>query len=796
MANPLLRRVLRVLLVLAAATLVWACWYAAKRGLTRSWRERVFAEFRARGIEVTFKKLTVDPLRGFVARDVAIYDANDRQRILAEIDRLTLNLDWNRLVRRRTFVTALELHDARLSLPLDRRNPTGRRVAVERLRARLLFPEKQIRLVYAEALVLGMRLRAEGRLANPGAMAQPPEGESAGWLGTAEIVLRELDAIDWKGDPPKLRVQFSGDLNTEESVAASLRLESGEAVVRGMPLDSVVLAAVWREGALELQDLALEDRLGRLHAVGRWVAKTGDWEARLESSLDPVQLAAAAGHALPADSLRFKSRPALQFHAVGTGGPEAVVRLTAAVDASLLSWKKEPFESLKVAGSWQSGGGVRWSVRDLKLVHAQGALLGDVLVAPGEVRAKINSTLPLSLLELAFADAPPSGPLSWLQTKDAARIELEVHGSAPELSACNLWGRVQLGRSSFRGVAIEKLDTPVGLKGGVWSFGPFVLKRTEGVAEGSVTYDGVHNDLFIHKVRLRLNPQETMKLIEPAWLGEVAPYRFKGPAPLILVDGKAAPRTPERTNISVSVESEGGMDYDFAGKTLPFDQVSAKLLFTPRRVRITGFSGKLFNGRLEGNADITPGAESAPHKASLYITDMDFATLSRLYTGYDDSKGKLNASFLWKGDSDEARKVDGSGELTITNGNVFAIPFLGPFSGILNSIVPGAGYSNAQKATASFTVKNGIFNTQNLRIDGTAFSLLGNGDLHFMDDKMEFFARINTHGLPALMLFPVSKLFEYSAECKLSNPVWKPRVLNRGEKAVPVPGPAPAAAPE
>jgi hypothetical protein len=322
---------------------------------------------------------------------------------------------------------------------------------------------------------------------------------------------------------------------------------------------------------------------------------------------------------------------------------------------------------------------------------------GDVLVAPGEVRAKLKSSLPFSLLELAFPEPPPSGPLSWLQTNEPPRIELEVHGSAPDLDACNAWGRVQLGRSTFRGVAIEKLDSPVALKGGVWSFGPFVLKRTEGVGEGSVTYDAVHNDLFIHKVKLRLNPQETMKLIEPAWLGEVMPYRFKGPAPLILVDGKAAPRTPDRTNINVSVESEGGMDYDFAGKTLSFDQISAKLLFTPRRVRITGLSGKLFNGRLEGNADISPGAESAPHKASLYITDMDFATLSRLYTGYDDSKGKLNASFLWKGDGDEARKVDGSGELTITDGNVFAIPFLGPFSGILNSLVPGAGYSPMQR---------------------------------------------------------------------------------------------------
>jgi hypothetical protein len=799
MAKPLLRRGLNCLLFLAVAAMVWTAWYAAKRGLTRSWRERVFAEFRLRGIEVTFKKLTVDPLRGFVARDVAVYDATDRKRVLAEIDRLTLNLDWNRLVRRRTFVTALELNDARLSLPLDRRNPAGKRVAVEKLRARLLFPDKQIRLVYAEAQVLGLNLHAEGRLANPGSISAPST-DSPGWLGTAESILGQIEAVNWKGQPPRLRLQFSGDMDAPESVTASLRLEAGETVLRGVALDSVLVAAVWREDALDLQDLALEDRQGRLNAVGRWVPKSGAWEARLESTLDPVQLAAAADHALPADALQFKSRPSIRMHAVGGDNPEAWLRMTAAVEAAGFSWKKEPFEGFTAAASWQRGADSRWSVRQLNLVHSQGRLSGDVLVAPGEVRAKIQSSLPPSLLELALPEVPPTGPWSWLQTREPAHVDLELFGSAPELSACTAWGRLRLGRSSFRGVDVEKLDAPFGLRGGVWTFGPFSLKRAEGVGEGTVTYDAVHNDLFIHKVRLRLNPQETMKLIEPAWLGEVLPYRFKGPAPFITVDGKAAPGTPDRTNINVNVESEGGMDYDFAGKTLTFDQISAKLLFTPRRVRITDLSAKLFNGRLEGNADISPGAETAPHKASLYMTDVDFATLSRLYTGYDDSKGKLNASFLWKGDGDEARKVDGSGELTITDGNVFLIPFLGPFSGILNNLIPGAGYSKAQKATASFTIKNGIFNTRNLRIDGTAFSLLGNGDLHFMDDKMEFYARINAHGLPAVMLFPMSKLFEYSAECRLSNPVWKPRILNRGEKSLPAPAtppvPAPAAEPE
>jgi hypothetical protein len=131
--------------------------------------------------------------------------------------------------------------------------------------------------------------------------------------------------------------------------------------------------------------------------------------------------------------------------------------------------------------------------------------------------------------------------------------------------------------------------------------------------------------------------------------------------------------------------------------------------------------------------------------------------------------------------------VDGSGELSITDGNVFAIPFLGPLSGVLNSILPGLGMSTAHKANATFTVKNGVFNTGDLHIDGAGFSLLGRGDLRFMEDSMQFYARINARGLPGLMLFPVSKLLEYEADSKLSKPIWKPRILPKGEKPVAAP---------
>jgi hypothetical protein len=48
---------------------------------------------------------------------------------------------------------------------------------------------------------------------------------------------------------------------------------------------------------------------------------------------------------------------------------------------------------------------------------------------------------------------------------------------------------------------------------------------------------------------------------------------------------------------------------------------------------------------------------------------------------------------------------------------------------------------------------------------------------------MQFYARVNARSLPGLVLFPVSKLFEYAADCKLSKPVWKSRILTRLERA-------------
>jgi len=119
----------------------------------------------------------------------------------------------------------------------------------------------------------------------------------------------------------------------------------------------------------------------------------------------------------------------------------------------------------------------------------------------------------------------------------------------------------------------------------------------------------------------------------------------------------------------------------------------------------------------------------------------------------------------------------GGGNLIVENGNVFAIPVLGPLSVVLDTIIPGTGYQTARKATCDFRVADGEIRTDNLDVIGQGFSMIGQGSLYFIEDRMDFSVRINAQGVPGLILYPVSKLFEYVSDGKLSEPQWRPRIL-------------------
>src|SRR5207253_985154 len=114
-------------------------------------------------------------------------------------------------------------------------------------------------------------------------------------------------------------------------------------------------------------------------------------------------------------------------------------------------------------------------------------------------------------------------------------------------------------------------------------------------------------------------------------------------------------------------------------------------------------------------ADISLTKNDQRYRAVMTVDHVDFPKLTDLYFKYKTAVGLMNGRYEWTGSGNEARTMNGKGEVEVRNGDVFAIPLFGPLSDILNKIMPGVGYRVARKANMSFTIKDGMAKTSPLR---------------------------------------------------------------------------------
>src|SRR5207237_10289617 len=115
-------------------------------------------------------------------------------------------------------------------------------------------------------------------------------------------------------------------------------------------------------------------------------------------------------------------------------------------------------------------------------------------------------------------------------------------------------------------------------------------------------YDVAHHETRLSNVVSCLRPTEAIYWIDPKLLKVVTPYKFQKP-PTITTSGVYQFRGGKNTRLEVNVDSSGGMDYVFLGKTLPFDRINAKLLLTDYRLQISELNGAILSGTVRASAE-------------------------------------------------------------------------------------------------------------------------------------------------------------------------------------------------
>jgi hypothetical protein len=776
------RRVAAILtrLVILVTILIFGStgWYLAKRGFGRQWRYRVVEELHKRGVEASVGRLTLDPFRGLVAKNVRIFDYKNRENTLALISELSLDINYAAFIHHEPFLNALDVRNAQITLPLTGVDGNTGKAQLNDFRAHVYFPPEQIYVSQAEGIFCGIRISATGQLIKRANYQASPPLSQEEWqkrLSILRRVVSELQKFSFPAAPPWLQVKFSGDIAEIEDarVEATLR---GDLSQRGnYEMKNVSAAAEWRDQRLTITHCEWNDTLGSFAGRANWSRQDNRADFQIRSSIDLKAFLGAFGFPGPFADVVFYSPPLVEISGSANIGEDRLrPAIIGHVTLGKFAYRTMQFSDFMADFSWD---GERTLLRDVRLRHQTGQLRADLFDAPNDFRLNIESTIAPSAVHGLVSPDLDEFLRDWeWQRPPTIRLAIQGFDHHPENWRGD--GNVVLDRTRFRGVWMNSGNTGIHFADGALTCEDLHVSRDEGVGSGSFTYDFKKHEVRVSNIRSSLNPAEAIFWIDPKFSKTVAPFKFRRP-PNVTANGIYQFRGGKNTRLEIKVDGANGMDYVFLGKTLPFDHVAAQLLFTNDRLQILDVRGDIFSGTLRGNADISLAKNNPRYHATLAVTNADFPHLTNLYFNYyhyRTARGQLSGAYDFDGFGTDARKMHGTGKVGVTNGDVFAIPVLGPISEILNHIVPGVGYSIARDAGAKFTIRDGIIHTDDFNVSGQLFSVVGHGDIHFLDDKIDLDVRISANG-PGIVLTPVYKLFEYKAEGSLKKPDWHPKIF-------------------
>jgi hypothetical protein len=586
--------------------------------------------------------------------------------------------------------------------------------------------------------------------------------------------------LHYGGGPSRVEINFGGDLADQGTLYADATVW-GEKIKRGSAeLTQVYAALALREKVIELKQCNVSDAHGEMDATGSYNMDDGKVALELRSTLEPSGVARLLNMQKPLEGWSFGTPPEIELS--GTGRVEATMEglaglMTGHVALGKFRIKETEFTGAGADFSWD---GKRWYVRNGWIGNQTGMAAVRAMSVPGSFRAQIESGINPNSLSGLLSGQAADAMHDW-DFQEAPKVSLTVTGSSANPGDWETQGRVALGRTLMRGVPLDWANANVDVKGMLFTYRDFDIQRDEGAATGTFSYDFDKHEAWLTNVHARLNTTEAAVWINPDLPGQLAPYRFKT-APDVTLNGFVQCANDKGTHLDVHVDAPGGMDYTFCRRDLSLPTVTGDVLFREHEILLKDVNGTLCGGAVHGGADIKLGQDAPGYTADVEVGKMDFASLTKLYFNYANSHGLLSGTFNFGGLNEDPWTLYGKGEVEVTDGNVFAIPLLGPFSGILNSIVPGMGYNLAHAGACTFAVRDGAITTHDFLVKGMGFSMIGDGRLFFLDDRLNFNIRLNAQGLPGVLLFPVSKLLEYAGTGTLESPIWKPAIEATGKK--------------
>ncbi len=773
------KNTIRLVLLLVFVGIPAAVLYLREAGIGFGAKEALGQALSSKAITVTIGRLGFDPFAGLLANDVRLKEASGGERTLARLSDLVLSLNLSDLTKGKITVDRLVLDNASVAIPIDD-DPSAPRLKVEDVHAEILLLGDQLRLSRFDGRIEGIRVVLTGQFQNPDSLT-PSQGKGG---PKTEVhrealvkLLRESARLRFPDGPPVLSAELEADLADLSTLEISnLTLRSGRIEGRGWKIREVALHGGYSAGVARIPRLIIRDAKGALEISAEWTRATGDLEAALISTLDPAPfLALSVKESSLLRQLRFPKPPQLEARAAGTTGSGlAGIRITGMVDIPEVALKEATLRNVGCHFAWKDG--VLYA-RDLRASSDRGQLTANIWVSKNDYRLDANNSIPPTVL-LSLFDPNTRAFLEKMEFKDLPDVSISLRASKLDFAGITGTGKIKLGRTAMRGSWIDSGAADFQIADRCFTYKDLVITKGDGRGTGTFAYDIGRQEARLSNIRSTLMPEGVLMWIDPKIAEAVKPYRFRVP-PATVVQGMVHLKDPTKNNLSIDIDSASGLDYDLLGKTLHFGKTLAHVDVVGSTVNANVKRSTLMGGDVTLKAVVSIDPKNPTFGADVQLKRVNFAQLTKLYFDYDDSKGVVSGNYKFDARTGQETLMKGAGSIRVEDGNVFAIPVLGPFSDILSTVIPGSGYETAKLATADFTVANEMINTKNLVIEGRGFSMFGSGDIHFVTSRLDMSMRLNARGIPGLVFYPVSKLFEYISTGTVSDPKWRPKIIPR-----------------
>ncbi len=781
-----------LLLGFGGAALVYA---ARKHGFTSRWRALIITEFADRGIYCDIGRLTIDPFSGLVARNVRLFEDIGHQTLLANVNNITLDIDLARLVRAQQFLNTVDLRDADISIPIDPEEPDGERLEVRNFSARFQMPEHKFDISAAEFELNGVLCSVTASLLQPLPVNESPEMKEARLRRRGEMLssLRGRDGIAWKvatelekfhfskKNKPRLDLTFIGDLDDPENIKARLHFKATDAGRGTYYCDTIEATVRYDYPYILLDQLDIRDSYGKLrahatHAVGGKSINFG-----LESSIDSNTLLRSFLELDPLGDVLFYSPPKLHLDGeyflrekdAPPPPPGALpIHVIGGVDCGQFMSQGAMFEGFHVDFCIDRE---KKFFRNFVLDHMTGNLSGQVLVDGDALRYKGSIDMDPTVFIPFFKKEKTKTFLRRFRFGKNPSISVQFEGSGL-LSNPPGWktdGYANLSNFYYNDVLAQSAVGHFAIRDRNQTFTDFHLVRRE----GHLTGDRIHIDYATKRTEIRnlhgnVFPGPTIAYVAPKVAPALAPYRFPKP-PEIIVNGTVDPIGRKATDLMVAFSADEAK-YDVLGKTLTLNQPKGRVRVLNSRVEPELTSSILGgSGTFSGTFNIAP--DDHAFEARVDIENTRFRDIATVYELDSETEGTVSGHFDFKGNGSDT--VQGTGQATIYEGNVFSIPILGPLSKFMGVLMPRSkpGYSTAHEATAHFAMADNVIHTRDFEALTPAFKLRGSGSVNTVTKAINFDAEMNFRGTVAsIVFFPVSKLLKYKGEGTLDDPRWRP----------------------